>query len=74
MSIYNKNRLSFDNYDMLVDAKEFLRLTKRQDNSKLLKIQFIMPKLGSRSFGKFLLTYKYEPTKAKPAGQFAKVK
>lgn len=74
MSIYHKNRLSFDNYDMLVDAKEFLRITKRQDTPKLLKIQFIMPKLGSRSFGKFLLTYKYEPTKARPTEQFTKVK
>jgi hypothetical protein len=66
MSIHTKNRLTFDRYSMVVGPADFLRIVKRQDaKSNLLRVKFVMPRLGSESFGKFLLTYKHEPTKTK---------
>lgn len=54
----SSKKLISDTFDVFVDAKDFLRITKRCNSSNLVRTQFVVPKIGSKNFGKFIITFK----------------
>lgn len=63
MSLYLRNSFNFDHCRQIAQPDEFLEIVKRHKPSDFISVRFIIPKIGSKSFGKFLITYKFDSSK-----------